>query len=329
MATETQDSARTCSSSSSSLGQGDSFLGKAHLRALIAALSLPLLPIYQVCAADPAVALIGTNVVPSTTLRAAIARTGLPVNEPATVRKALDDLITHEALAAEAKRLGYDRDPEVEEQTKRLMVQRLVADAVDRVLDKTLPTEADLRSYYDRHQAEFTSAALVRGQVLTLLTKGKPDETLGYAKEAVELAKTTPFEDVVKRYSSLADERLGGGGTGWLVPDAPSRRYPAEVLKALAAAGVPGELAPPVVTDKAVFLVRLSEKRAAQVSSFEQMRPGLHRAVENKRRQRAYDALCQKLRSELGVKVDEAAVQKVIEEGRLSSKPPSAPFRTP
>lgn len=280
-------------------------------------------------AADAPIARIGTNAVPASALRTAIARTGLPLNEPSTVRKALDELVNQEALAAEAKRLGYDRDPEVEDQTKRLMVQKLIADKVDKALDRTPPTEADLRSYYDRHQADFTTAALARGQVATLLIKGEKDKTLNFAKEAMELTKTAKFEEVVKRYSDFANERLGGGDTGWLVADAPNKRYPNEVLKALLALGKPGELASPVVTDKAVFLVRLTEKRPAQVSAFEQVKPGLTRSVENERRQLAYDALVAKLKQQFGVKVDEDTVQKVAEENRAGSKPPPAPFRTP
>jgi peptidyl-prolyl cis-trans isomerase C len=283
----------------------------------------------SLCAAESHVALIGTNAVPAAALRTAIARTGLPLNEPTTVRRALDELLTQESLAVEAKRLGYDRDPEVEELTKRLMVQKLVADKVDQALGRTPPTEADLRSYYDRHQAEFTTAALARGQVATLLIKGKKDETLNFAKEAMELTKTAKFEDVVKRYSDFANERLGGGDTGWLVADAPNKRYPDEVLKALLALGKPGELAAPVVTDKAVFLVRLTEKRPAQASAFEQVKPGLTRAVQNERRQLSYDALVTKLKQSLGVNVDEAAVQKVVEENRSGFTPPPAPFRTP
>ena len=280
-------------------------------------------------AAEAPVVVIGTNAVPSAALRTAIARTGLPLNEPTTVRKALDELVTHEALAAEARRLGYDRDPEVEEQTKRLMVQKLVADQVDKTLSRTPPSDAELRNYYDRHGTEFTTAALAHGQVATLLIKGNKEQTLAYAKAALDLARTNAFEEVVKRYSNFANERLNGGDTGWLVADVPNKRYPEEVLKTLLKLDKPGDLTAPVVTDKAIFLVRLVEKRPAQITSFEQAQPGLRSAVERENRQLAYDALCEKVKRQFGVKVDESVVQKVVEENRSASKPPPAPFRTP
>jgi len=91
----------------------------------------------------------------------------------------------------------------------------------------------------------------------------------------------------------------------------------------------PGALANPVITDRAVFIVRLTEKRPAQVQPFEQVKPGLTQAVQTERRQRAYDALVSQLKQQLGVKVDEAAVQKVADETRSGAKPPPPPFRTP
>jgi len=324
---EHRECARSFAKSSPALlGRGRA-QARAGLSVLVVGLGFALCS--PVVAVEVPVVHIGTNAVIAAALRTAITRTGLPLNEPSTVRAALDELVTQETLAAEAKRLGYDRDPEVEEQTKRLMVQKLVADKVDKVLDRTPPTEAELRSYYDRHQTEFTTAAVARGQVATLLINGKPEETLGYAKEAVALAKTMPFEDLVKRYSSFANERLNGGDTGWLVAGTPGKRYPDVVLKALLELGQSGELAPPVITEQAVFLVRLAEKRPAQVTSFEQARPGLRAAVEREARQRAYDALCNRLKAEFGVKVDEAAVRKLVEESQVSAKPPPPPFRTP
>jgi parvulin-like peptidyl-prolyl isomerase len=78
-----------------------------------------------------------------------------------------------------------------------------------------------------------------------------------------------------------------------------------------------------------VFIVRLTEQRPSQIQPFEQVKPGLAQAVQTERRQRAYDALVAKLRQQLGVKVDEAAVQKIADETRSGVKPPPAPFRTP
>lgn len=280
-------------------------------------------------AAQSPVLVIGTNEIPAAALRASIARSGLALNDGAAVTKALGDLVNQEVLAAEARRLGYDQDPEVVELTQRLMVQKLVADRVDRALDRTPPTEQELRSYYDRHAAEFGTPTMARGQVATLLIKGHPEETKKTAQEALEFAKGRPFADVVKRFSDLSNERINGGDTGWLAAGAASKRYPGDVLAAFLALEKPDEVAPVVVTEKAIFLVQLSEKRPAHVTPFEEAKSGLQEAVKRERRQRAYDAYCEKVKGELGVTVNAAAVEQVAAEMAKSTKPPPAPFRTP
>jgi parvulin-like peptidyl-prolyl isomerase len=279
--------------------------------------------------AAPEVARIGTNSVPAGALRAAIARSGLPLNDAKTAGLALEELVTQEALAAEARRLGYDRDPEVVELTQRLMVQKLVAAEVDRKVSTTVPTDAELKAYYDGHVAEFSTPAMARGQVITLRVKGARGETEKFAAEAVALARTTPFGEVAKRYSDFANERLEGGETGWLSVELPGKRYPLAVVKALLELPQAGEVAAPVVTDQAIFVVKLTELRPAQTTPHEQVLPGLRTAVERDRRQQAYDALCERVKREHGVQVNAAAVRQVAAEPLNSSQPPPAPFRTP
>lgn len=290
-----------------------------------------ILGFFHVCAAwsDDTVLRIGTNYVSSSALRASIARSGMAVTDPAAVERAVLDLVNQEVLVAEARRLGYDRDPEVVELTQRLMVQKLVADQVDRAVDRTPPTEAELRSYHDRHAAEFETPAMVRGQVVTLLIKGNPDDTKKTGQEALEFAKERPFTEVVKRFSDLSNERINGGDTGWLAAGSVGKRYPPEVLAALLALESPGQVGPLVMTDKAAFLVQLSDRRPARVTSFDEAKPGLQEAVQRERRQRAYDAYCAKIKEGAGVTVNAAAVKRVAAEIGTSATPPPAPFRTP
>lgn len=279
--------------------------------------------------APGAVARIGTNSVPTSALRAALARSGLPLNDPKTAGLAMEELVTQEALAAEAKRLGYDRDPEVVELTQGLMVKKLIAAEVEGKLTTAAPTEAELKAYYEGHLGEFSTPAMVRGEVATLRIKGAPGETARYAEEAVALARRAPFTEVTRQHSDFANERVNGGDTGWLSLEVPGKRYPEAVVKALLELPKAGDLASPVVTGQAIFVVKLAERRPAQTLPYEQALPGLRAAVERDRRRRAYDALCERVKREQSVQVDAAAVRQVAAEALSSSQPPPAPFRTP
>ena len=50
------------------------------------------------------------------------------------MKKGLDDAVRFELLAAEAGKLGLDKDPAIARQIKELLVQRLVAEKVDKPL---------------------------------------------------------------------------------------------------------------------------------------------------------------------------------------------------
>ena len=278
-------------------------------------------------AAEAPVARIGDRAIPASALRAAVARTGLPVDQPGTVREAVKQLLEDEVLASEARRLGLDQDSEVVETAQRLMVQKLLAREVDAAVDRTPPTEAELRDFHAKNTSRYTTPTMARGQVATLLIRTNRAEILGSAAEAVRSARTNRFEEVVKRYSDFAQERIGGGETGWLVEGQPSKKYPPEVLRTLMTIPQPGAVAEPLVTERAVYVVRLLEKRPGAVTPFEQARPQVERDFVAARRQQAHDAFVARLRQNVEVRVEESVVQQVIRENQSQSRPPAAPFR--
>lgn len=278
-------------------------------------------------AAEAPVVRIGDRGIPASALRAAVARTGLPVDQPSTVREAVKQLVEDEVLAMEARRLGLDQDPEVVETAQRLMVQKLLAREVDAAVDRTPPTEAELKAFHAKNASRYATPAMARGQVATLLVRTNRAEVLRHAIDAVQSAQTNRFEEVVKRYSDFAQERIGGGETGWLVEGQPSKKYPPELLRTLMTISQPGAVAEPLVTERAVYVVRLVEKRPGAVTPFEQVRPQVERDFLAARRQQAHDAFVARLRQGVEVRVEESVVQQVIRENQSQSRPPAAPFR--
>ena len=278
-------------------------------------------------AEEAPVARVGGREVPASALRSAVARTGLPVDRPETVREAVRQLVEDEVLALEARRQGLDRDPEVVETVQRMMVQKLLAREVDAAVERRPATEAELKEFHLKNTARYATPTMARGQVATMLLRTNREVVLQYAAEAVERSRTNRFEEVVKRYSDFAQERIGGGETGWLVEGQPSKKYPPEVLASLLAISQVGAVGAPVVTDRAVYVVRLVEKRAGAITPFEQARPQVERDFLAARRQQAHDAFLARLRQSVEVQVEETVVQQVIGENQSNARPPAAPFR--
>jgi peptidyl-prolyl cis-trans isomerase C len=282
------------------------------------------------------VAKIGEVSIDSERVKMSVLRGGHNVYTLDGAKAGLNDVVNFELLAAAAKKAGLDQDPQLVEQIKQLMVERLVAKLVDEPLKKAEPADAELKAYYDQHAAEFSQPALARGLFLTVLPVTKPGATPdpAAAMEAAEkrareaLSKIQAgekFEDVVALYSDDPGERVNRGASGWFVDAKSNKRYADEAVKALFALSKPGDVAGPVKSGRAVYLVKLQEKRAAVATPFEQAKPQIIRAVMLEKRQRAYAALVEKLKQEFPVTVNEAALPAVVEPMQPGSGPPRGP----
>ena len=275
------------------------------------------------------VATVGGGQVSIETVRAVAARNGHDVTRPDSARKALDEAVTFELLAAEATRLGYDRDPDVVDQMKRMMVERLVKDKVDKALPREALTEEDLREYHEQHPEEFRKPGLVRGQVVKVLVRdGDIAAARQRAGEALALLKQgKPFADVVRTYSDDISGRAVGGVTNWIIEGRPNKRYPEAVTNALFALSSKEETAGPIETDRAVYLLKLVENRPGRVISFEEAKLGIGQKVYRAKRQAAYAEYCKQLRARFPVRIDEGQLRKLSEEARAGDGPPLGPVR--
>jgi peptidyl-prolyl cis-trans isomerase C len=269
-------------------------------------------------------------------VKAAVLRGGHNVYTLEGARAALDDVVNFELMAAAARKAGLDRDPVLAEQIQQLLVERLIAREVDEPLRQAEPTEAELKAYYDQHAGEFRQPAFARGLTLTLLPAGGGDVAAGLAaaeqraREALgKIQAGEKFEDVVARYSDDPGERVNRGSSGWFAEGKSNKRYADEAVQALFGLPKAGDVAGPIRTARAVYLVQLQEKRPPVVTPFEQARPQIAKAVQLQKRQRAQAALVERLKREFPVTVHEAALPSVVEPMRPGSGPPRGPVPLP
>ena len=259
-------------------------------------------------------------------VRQTILRNGYNVFEADSARKALDESVQFELLAAAAKKIGMDQRADVAERIKQILVESYTAEKVDQPLQGIAPPEAELKAYYDSHPAEFSQPALARGQVLTIwIPEGKETEVLARAGEALNALKNgKAFEELTAQFSDDPSERVGRGAPTWFTEGKSNRRYPDRVIAALFASKV-GEVSGPIKTPRAVYLVKLAEKRDSVVRPFNEAKPVLARAVLLARRQSALAELTSNLKKEFPVKVDEARLSDAVEKSSPGGGPPQGP----
>jgi parvulin-like peptidyl-prolyl isomerase len=178
------------------------------------------------------------------------------------------------------------------------------------VFSKIAVDEPELMAYYQEHLADYRQPIRFRVKEL-VLPKGADDQEKAdtQAKLATirqELAKGTPFDELVKTYST-APSRSTGGDLGWL-----SKGVLRMDLEETVLALKPGEISAPVETDKDIYVVQLMEAELDNTKPFAEVRASILEKLQEPRAQSAIESYIQSLRIRANIRylVPEATILK-------------------
>ena len=277
------------------------------------------------------VARVGDAVITTETLNQTVARQGYNLYEADSIRKGLDDSIRFELLAASAAKLGVDKDPTLARQIKELMVQRLVAQKIDGALITYHAAPEAVQGYFAAHTNEFRRPALARGTIITILIEsGKEAEARSKAAMALQELKSTLKPDaVVRAYSDDPGEKVAGGVSNFFIEGEPSRRYPQAVSDAILNLKLRGDVAGPIESPRALYLIKLIERRDAQPLPYEQVKAEIYKRLQREQREKLLTEYCESLKKEIPVTVDEAQLKAAYPKPANQGGPPPRPSDTP
>ncbi len=220
-----------------------------------------------------------------------------PQHKPEFVQQYVGTRILYE----KAKRLGYDKDPDVRRRAEANLMNLVVAQFVQKeIADKIRADESDLKLYYQVHRAEFTEPAEARVAHILVASRKAAADLIAKLKAGAD------FADLARKYSKDADTRSRGGEISeWLrergrlaaIPDAPD-------LSRLVFACKPGDVAPePVKSARGFHVVKVLERKAARVKPFSEVRSLVRRAYLAQKQQERLDQVLRQAREQLHVQV--------------------------
>jgi parvulin-like peptidyl-prolyl isomerase len=171
----------------------------------------------------------------------------------------------------------------------QLIVSRLLSTAVPLA---PAPTEAELKTYYDRHPDEFLEAEAVDASQIVVATES--------AAEALRtlLLNGAPFGEVAAAYST-APEAADGGRLGFVERGHVPEGF--EVLFSL----TPGEISPVVHTVFGYHLFTVSEHRPASHSTYREVADTLREQLHRARQEEAVDTWIRERRSKAVIVINE------------------------
>ena len=137
--------------------------------------------------------------------------------DPAALDKFIQGQIRYALLAEKGIALGYNKDPEVMDAAKKLIVQKLTRDVFDNRVKLADVTDSEVEAFYAANVGDYKKPAHIRLAHIFFKFGEEKEETLARAKALLpevqapdQLASRSHFRNLVQKHSE--EQRFPGGG---------------------------------------------------------------------------------------------------------------------
>lgn len=233
----------------------------------------------------------------------------------------LENLVRNELLAQEAERRGFDKDPDVRQAMKKMMVQKLMREAFDS--SEQAITEEEIASFYQEHINDYVKPERVRLSHI-FFNVPKADAQRGKVRaEAVKLAaeikakeagpNKSAFADTAKERSDDQISKRAGGDLSFRTEQELTDLFGLEVAKAAFALPT-GEISQVVETDRGLHVLKLTGRQAPMNRGLEleEVRKQIASRLTRDKGNQNFEAFVAGLREKAQVQVNEAALEAVV-----------------
>jgi peptidyl-prolyl cis-trans isomerase C len=230
----------------------------------------------------------------------------------------LDNLIRQEVLAAEAERQGLDKDPEVRNTLRKIMVQKLVQKRFQPDGNAADVPEADLQKYYEDHKGEYVRARKVRVHAVVWNVQSPADRAkkVGAAKKVLAKIKAEEkknplvFAQAVAESSEDAASKQLAGDLQFRSQEELEKAY-SKPLADAAFALKQGETSGVVEAPNGVYLVKFTGEQPELNRTFDQVKTQIAAKLSRDKKTKEFDEWLKGLRENARIAVDEKALESV------------------
>ena len=226
---------------------------------------------------------------------------------PERRKEFLDNLVRFELLVYEAKRLGYGEEPAIVRARRSAMIQQMVKKEVDEPLEGLKITDEEVQAVYDANPLEFDRPGQVRASDIFIEDRARANELLVRAKKA-DLAG---FRRLAREESD--DEKTNANGGDLHFFEATGEGDPpAAIREAAFSLKTVGTVYPKLIESGNGFhIIMLTGKRPALKRTYEQAKRAIRHRLTRERKDAAMEALTKRLREDVEVQVDYAALESI------------------
>jgi peptidyl-prolyl cis-trans isomerase C len=247
-------------------------------------------------------------------------------SSPEKRKDLLDSLVRYQVLALEARKRGYENDPEVVRVAKEKMVRLFTQQEIFDKIKASDISDADVEKYYKDHAGEYVRPEAIRVSEILVKSPAKAAKVLAEAR-ALPKMDMKGFRELVAKYSEDADSKPRGGDL--MQFDRKSTHYAPALVAAAFALKEVGDVSDLVSTPQGHAILKLSERRAALSQSLDDSRIEIRRRLlddlRNKRKKEFVDQARKLVKIEVFEdelrKLDLGANSTIVDAGVLGARP--------
>lgn len=183
-----------------------------------------------------------------------------------------EELVNRELLAQEAKKEGLEKSTEFIVQVDQFEQNLLLQLYLDEYFKKNPITDEQLKTEYERQKKLLGDTGGEVQYRFSQIISGKESESLVLLSR---LQKGDSFTQLARDFSADAAGKKEGGSVGWVN----SQQINPQILQALRILNKNEFSKKPIQIGNAWVIVRLDDKRAAKIPSFEEAKNQLRQAI--------------------------------------------------
>ena len=231
-------------------------------------------------------------------------------------KEMLDTMVIRELILQQASKEGVDKGPEIEEKMQDLK-KRLIVEAFlkKKVETESQVSDADLKKFYEENIDKFKAGEQIKASHILVKSEKEAKDLLGQIKAGAN------FEELAKKHS-VDSSAAKGGDLGWF---GKGSMVPAFEKAALALKE--GQVSDVVKSDFGYHIIKLTGKRPAGTSPFEEVKEQIKAAIMPTKQQEVFQKIKEDLKKDAKIVVKEDALNAmggVKEEGAAPNEKPAA-----
>jgi peptidyl-prolyl cis-trans isomerase C len=243
----------------------------------------------------------------------------------------LDNMIRFELMAKEAMAKGFDKDPDVLRTMKQVMIQKLIRNDFEKRLKPEDIPDTELQAYYDSRKREYNTPEQVRAS--HILVKLPPNATPAQKEAARERAKAIlaevkskgreaqGFAELAKKHSDDTGSKMLGGDLRYFSRTEEGGTMVKEFSDGAFKLRKPGDLSELVETRYGFHIIRLTDRRAAQTRTFDQVKQQIRNRLYREKRTKMFDDWVKSLKAKAKIEISEPLLDLI----KIAATPPAPP----